>query len=262
VRAGIPVRNPGADELPARTAALLHVVYLVFNEGYAATDADTVVRTDLCDEALRLAALLAELRPDDAEVRGLRALLVLHDARRAARTGPDGRLVPLAEQDRSRWDRPAIARGVRMVEDALRTGPVGPYQIEAAIAAVHAEARTYEATDWAQIVALYGLLEQAAPGPMVRLSRAVAVSMRDGPAAGLSHLDALAAEGTLATSHRLPAARAHLLTELGRTGEAALEYDRALALVVSPRERAYLQDRRDQLLRDVGALPLRPRGSA
>jgi RNA polymerase sigma-70 factor (ECF subfamily) len=246
--AGIPFRMPEPDELPERTAAVLHVVYLVFNEGYSATVSDTLVRTDLCDEALRLAALLAVLRPDDAEVAGLQALLVLHDARRRGRVTPDGRLVPLAEQDRTTWDGARIAYGVRLVEEALRTGPVGPYQLEAAIAAVHAEAATYDDTDWAQIVALYGLLEQATPGPLVRLNRAVAVSMRDGPAAGLVELDRLVAAGELPTHHRLPAARAHLLAELGRTEEAMAEYDRALALDASQPEQAYLREQRAALM--------------
>jgi len=246
--AGIPFRMPEPDELPERTAAVLHVVYLVFNEGYSATVSDTLVRTDLCDEALRLAALLAVLRPNDAEVAGLQALLVLHDARRRGRVTPDGRLVPLAEQDRTTWDGARIAYGVRLVEEALRTGPVGPYQLEAAIAAVHAEAATYDDTDWAQIVALYGLLEQATPGPLVRLNRAVAVSMRDGPAAGLVELDRLVAAGELPTHHRLPAARAHLLAELGRTEEAMAEYDRALALDASQPEQAYLREQRAALM--------------
>ena len=185
VGAGIPFRLPEGPELVERTAAVLHVVYLVFNEGYAAsevTDDAPLVRVDLCDEALRLSALLRRLLPDDAEVLGLAALLVLHDARRATRTDDAGRLNPLADQDRTRWDRDRIQLGVAMVERALRTGPVGPYQIEASIAALHAEAPTYETTDWPQIVALYGLLEQALPGPMVRLNRAVALSMVDGPA--------------------------------------------------------------------------------
>jgi RNA polymerase sigma-70 factor (ECF subfamily) len=245
--AGIPFRMPPPEELPERLAAVLHVVYLVFNEGYAATTTEAVVRTDLCDEALRLADLLAQLCPDDAEVLGLRALLVLHDARRPGRVSADGRLVPLAEQDRSRWDHRRIERGAALVEEALRTGPVGPYQLEAAIAALHAEAHTYEETDWSQIVALYGLLERSEPGPLVRLNRAVALAMRDGPQAGLAELDRLDASGALAGHHRLPAARAHLLEELGRPDEAAAAYDAAIALVASPAERAYLVARRSRL---------------
>ncbi len=247
VLAGIPFRLPEGEELQRRTAAVLHVVYLVFNEGYAASSRDAVVRTDLCEEAVRLADLLGRLLPGDAEVTALRALLLLHDARRAARSGGTGDLVPLAEQDRSVWDRDQIAYGVGLAEQALATGPVGRYQIEAAIAALHAEARAYEDTDWAQIVALYGLLERAAPGPMVTLNRAVALAMRDGPAAGLAELDRLTADGRLDGHHRLPAARAHLLAELGRTDEARAAYAQALALVGSTPERDYLQRRRDAL---------------
>ncbi|MGZ4595176.1 MAG: RNA polymerase sigma factor [Actinomycetes bacterium] len=222
---------------------MLHVVYLVFNEGYAASSRDAVVRTDLCEEAVRLADLLGRLLPGDAEVMGLRALLLLHDARRAGRSDGTGHLVPLAEQDRSLWDRDQIAYGVGLVEQALQTGPVGRYQIEAAIAALHAEARAYEDTDWPQIVSLYGLLERAAPGPMVTLNRAVALAMRDGPAAGLAELDALDADGRLDGHHRLPAARAHLLEQLDRTDEARVAYEQALRLVGSTPERDYLEAR-------------------
>jgi RNA polymerase sigma-70 factor, ECF subfamily len=248
--AGIPFRLPSGTELTDRTAAVLHVVYLVFNEGYAASDAaddGPLVRTDLCEEALRLAALLRRLLPADAEVTGLYALLVLHDARRAARTDRDGHLVPLAEQDRTLWDNRRIREGVGLVEQALRTGPVGPYQIEASIAALHAEAPTYETTDWPQIVALYGLLEQAVPGATVRLNRAVAVAMLDGPAAGLAEVDAIEHAGELAGHHRVPAVQAHLLAELGRTAEARAAYERALALASSGPEREYLRMRRDAL---------------
>jgi RNA polymerase sigma-70 factor, ECF subfamily len=250
VGAGIPFRLPEGPELVERTAAVLHVVYLVFNEGYAAsevTDDAPMVRVDLCDEALRLSALLRRLLPDDAEVLGLAALLVLHDARRATRTDDAGRLTALADQDRTRWDRDRISLGVAMVERALRTGPVGPYQIEASIAALHAEAPTYETTDWPQIVALYGLLEQALPGPMVRLNRAVALSMVEGPQAGLAVVDAIGADGELAEHHRLHAVRAHLLEDAGRPGEAMAEYDRAAALTTSAPERNYLRMRRDRL---------------
>ena len=248
--AGIPFRLPEGDELADRTAAVLHVVYLVFNEGYAATEAAAdgpLVRTDLCEEALRLSALLRRLLPDDAEVGGLAALLVLHDARRAARTDLAGHLVPLAEQDRSGWDGERIHEGVALVEQALRIGPVGPYQIEASIAALHAEAPTYETTDWPQIVVLYGLLEQALPGPMVRLNRAVAVAMLDGPQAGLDLVDRIAAAGELGGYHRLQAVRAHLLADLGRTDEAGAAYDEAVRLATSGPERDYLRMRRDRL---------------
>jgi RNA polymerase sigma-70 factor (ECF subfamily) len=252
VGAGIPFRLPEGRELGERTAAVLHVVYLVFNEGYAAsevTDDAPLVRVDLCEEALRLSALLRRLLPDDAEVLGLAALLVLHDARRATRTDDAGRLVPLAEQDRTRWDRERIRLGVAMVERALRTGPVGPYQIEASIAALHAEAPTYETTDWPQIVALYGLLEQALPGPMVRLNRAVALTMVEGPQAGLAAVDEIVAAGELADHHRLHAVRAHLLEDAGRPDEAVAEYERAAALTTSAPERNYLRMRRDRLAR-------------
>ncbi len=248
--AGIPFRLPEGPELADRTAAVLHVVYLIFNEGYAASEAGDegpLVRTDLCEEALRLSALLRRLLPDEAEVTGLAALLLLHDARRAARTDAAGRLVPIDEQERSMWDHDRIRSGLALVESALRTGPVGPYQIEASIAALHAEAPTYETTDWPQIVALYGLLEQAVPGPMVRLNRAVAVAMLDGPQAGLDAVDRIEAAGELAGHHRVYAVRAHLMEELGRTREARAAYDRALELATSGPERDYLRMRRDRL---------------
>ncbi len=250
VLAGIPFRLPEGAEQNDRTAAVLHVVYLVFNEGYVASETTAdgpLVRTDLCEEALRLSALLRTLLPGDAEVTGLAALLLLHDARRAARSDAAGRLVPLAEQDRSRWDHERIRSGLALVEEALRTGPVGPYQIEASIAALHAEAPTYETTDWPQIVALYGLLEQAVPGPMVRLNRAVAVAMLDGPQAGLDAVDRIEAAGELAGNHRVHAVRAHLLEELGRTAEAGTAYEQALGLATSGPERDYLRSRRDRL---------------
>jgi RNA polymerase sigma-70 factor (ECF subfamily) len=252
VGAGIPFRLPEGAELGERTAAVLHVVYLVFNEGYAASevvDDAPLVRVDLCEEALRLSALLRRLLPDDAEVEGLAALLLLHDARRATRTDAAGRLVPLADQDRADWDRERIRLGVRLVEHALLTGPVGPYQIEASIAALHAEAPTYETTDWPQIVALYGLLEQAVPGPMVRLNRAVALSMVEGPDAGLAVVDAIVDSGELGDHHRLYAVRAHLLEDAGRPDEALVAYDRAAELTTSAPERDYLRMRRDRLHR-------------
>jgi predicted RNA polymerase sigma factor len=250
VLAGIPFRLPEGAELADRTAAVLHVVYLIFNEGYVASEtmADgPLVRTDLCEEALRLSRLLRTLLPDEAEVTGLAALLLLHDARRTARSDPAGRLVPLAEQDRSLWDHDRIRSGLELVEQALRTGPVGPYQIEASIAALHAEAPTYETTDWPQIVALYGLLEQAVPSPMVRLNRAVAVAMLDGPQAGLDAVDGIDVAGELLGNHRVHAVRAHLLEELGRTVEARAAYDEALGLATSGPEQDYLRMRRDRL---------------
>jgi RNA polymerase sigma-70 factor, ECF subfamily len=244
VLAGIPFRLPEGEELAERTAAVLHVVYLIFNEGYAASGTDTVVRTDLCVEAVRLSALLERLLPLDAEVIGLRALLLLHDARRTARVDSAGRLVPLDEQDRAQWNSAQIAHGVALVERALSIGPLGPYQLQASIAALHAEAERSEATDWAQIVALYGLLSHLAPGPLVTLNQAVALAMRDGPAAGLAVLDDLARSGELAGHHRLPSARAQLLEQLGRRTDALAAYDEALALVDTAPERAYLSERR------------------
>jgi predicted RNA polymerase sigma factor len=246
--AGIPFRLPDpGEEMVGRTAAVLHVVYLVFNEGYAATGGDELVRTDLCTEAVRLAALLQRLLPDDAEVSGLLALLILHDARRSSRTDPAGRLVPLDEQDRSLWDRVEIARGVALVERSLAKGPVGPYQVQAAIAAIHAEAEDAVLTDWDEIVALYSLLERLSPGPLVSLNRAVAVSMRDGPEAGLAALDALDPAQQPDGSHRLPAARAHLLERLDRLELARQEYARAAELADTRPEREYLLARLDRL---------------
>ena len=247
VLAGIPFRMPEGAELAERTAAVLHVVYLIFNEGYTASGAHAVVRTDLCVEAVRLSALLEQLLPEDAEVVGLRALLLLHDARRAARVDSAGRLVPLEDQDRAQWGSAQIALGAALVERALRIGPIGPYQLQAAIAALHAEAESAQATDWAQIVQLYDLLAHVAPGPLVTLNRAVALAMRDGPAAGLAVLDRLAASGELAGHHRLPSTRAQLLERAGRRTEAVASYDQALALVDSAHERAYLTERRARL---------------
>jgi RNA polymerase sigma-70 factor, ECF subfamily len=252
VLAGIPFRMPDGAELADRVAAVLHVVYLVFNEGYASSGADGVVRTDLCVEAVRLSALLERLLPDDAEVLGLRALLLLHDARRAARVDSTGRLVPLEEQDRAQWSSAQIARGVALVERALAIGPVGTYQLQAAIAALHAEAESSSGTDWAQIVELYGLLAHVAPGPLVTLNRAVALAMYAGPEAGLPVLDELARSGELAGHHRLPAARAHLLEQAGRWDEAVAAYDDALLLVANAPERAYLTDRRARLAGKTG----------
>jgi RNA polymerase sigma-70 factor (ECF subfamily) len=248
VLAGIPFALPEGAAL----AAVLSVVYLIFNEGYAASGTDTVVRPDLCVEAVRLSALLERLLPYDAEVLGLRALLLLHDARRAARVDSAGRLVPLEEQDRAQWASAQIERGTKLVERALALGPVGPYQLQAAIAALHAEADSSQDTDWAQIVELYDLLAHLAPGPLVALNRGVALAMRDGPAAGLRVLDALAASGELARHHRLPAARAQLLERAGRLTEAVAAYDEALLLVDNTPERVYLDERR---ARALAALP-------
>ncbi|WP_433145603.1 RNA polymerase sigma factor [Actinomadura nitritigenes] len=238
--AGIPYRVPPAHLLPERTAAVLGVVYLLFNEGYAATAGEDPVRADLCAEAVRLARVLAGLMPDEPEVHGLLALLLLQDSRRAARQDAAGNLVPLDAQDRSRWDAARIAEGVRLLDGALRRGEPGPYQVQAAIAACHATAATAEETDWPQIAALYGRLEAMSPGPVVRLNRAVAVAMADGPAAGLALVETI--EG-LDGYHLLPATRADLLRRLGRAGEAAAAYREALALARAEPDRRFLAAR-------------------
>jgi RNA polymerase sigma-70 factor, ECF subfamily len=241
--ARIPFRVPDADELPSRLPGVLRVVYAIFTEGYAASAGPELVRADLADEAIRLARILYRLLPGEREVAGLLALLLLVDARREARTGPDGQVVLLDEQDRSRWNRESIEEGRRLVVEALRGGRPGPYALQAAIAAVHDEAADVATTDWAQVVALYDVLAQVAPSPVVALNRAVAVAMRDGPAAGLELLDALAADERLRGYHLLPAARADLLRRLGRRSEAADAYREALALVGNDPERAYLSRR-------------------
>jgi RNA polymerase sigma factor (sigma-70 family) len=235
---------PPADELPERMRVAEHVLYLVFNEGYTASSGPDLQRTELADEAIRLTRLLHRLTPGDDEVAGLLALMLLTDARRSARTGEGGALVPLAEQDRSLWDRDAIAEGVALVEGALASGPLGPYQLQAAIAAVHAEAPDAEATDWPQVLALYGLLERIAPGPTVALNRAVAVGMVEGPGAGLDALDGI--EG-MDGHHRLEAVRAHLL-EMAGEGDAARDaYRLAARLTTSLPEQRYLEGRAARL---------------
>ena len=241
--ARIPFRVPDADELPARLPGVLRVVYLIFTEGYAASSGADLMRPDLADEAIRLARILHRLLPREREVAGLLALLLLVDARRAARVDADGAQVLLDEQDRALWDADAIAEGRRLVVPAL-TGPgVGPYAVQAAIAALHDEAPDLAATDWPQIVALYDVLLRLTPSPLVALNRAMAVAMVDGPAAGLALLDALADAPELRGYHLLPAARAELLTRLDRTDEAAAAYAAALALVTNESERAQLRRR-------------------
>ncbi|MFB4302096.1 RNA polymerase sigma factor [Actinomadura sp. NTSP31] len=239
-QAGIPYRVPPPHLLPERTASVLGVVYLLFNEGYAATAGEDPVRADLCAEAIRLARVLAGLMPDEPEVRGLLALLLLQDSRRAARQDAAGDLVPLDEQDRARWDGARIAEGVRLLDEALRRGEPGPYQVQAAIAACHATAATAADTDWPQIAALYGRLEAMNPGPVVRLNRAVAVAMADGPEVGLALVDAI---GGLDGYHLLPATRADLLRRLGRLPEAAQAYRDALALARAEPDRRFLAGR-------------------
>jgi len=241
--AGIRWEVPARDELPARLEAVLAVVYLVFNEGYVATAGDALVRDDLCADAIRLGRMLVELLSAEPEVLGLAALMLLHDARRPARTGPGGELVPLEEQDRSRWDAGAIAEGTRLLDAALALGRRGPYQVQAAIAALHDAAATPADTDWRQIALLYGALCELRPSPAVSLAEAAAVGMADGPAAGLARLDALAGTGELAGYHLFPASRADFLRRLGRRAEAAAAYREAIAGCANARERAYLARR-------------------
>ena len=239
-QAGIPFRVPPDHLLPERLAVVLAVVYLIFNEGYAATRGGGLVRAELCDEAIRLGRLLAVLMPDEPEALGLLALLLFQDSRRLARTGAEGELVLLAEQDRATWNSAEIAEGTRVLDRALRLRQPGPYQLQAAIAALHSEAPTANATDWPQIAALYGELARVQPSPVVELNLAVAVAMADGPEAGLARLDGL---DELEHYHLLHATRADLLRRLGRTGEAAAAYRRALNLATNPVEQAFLEER-------------------
>jgi RNA polymerase sigma-70 factor, ECF subfamily len=247
--ARISFRVPESDELPRRLPGVLRVVYLIFTEGYAASTGEELVRADLADEAIRLAGILHQLLPAEPEVSGLLALLLLVDARRAARTDAAGELVPLEDQDRGLWDADQIAEGRDLVVAALCGRASGPYAIQAAIAALHAEAAEVATTDWPQIVALYDVLAHISPSPVVELNRAMAVAMRDGPAAGLAALDALDAleADALRGYHPLPAARADLLCKLGRTDEAALAYRTALKLAMNERERAFLRRRLAEL---------------
>ena len=240
--AGIPYQVPERGELPRRLDAVLHVVYLVFNEGYSASSGRSLTRHDLSAEAIRLGRLLAELLPE-AEAVGLLGLMLLQESRRAARTSADGELVLLSDQDRSLWNRELINEGLKLVERALSSYRFGPYSIQAAIAAVHAEAATAEATDWAQIVGLYDVLVRADPSPVVELNRAAALAMRDGPAAGLAVIDAILARGDLADYQFAHSARGELLRRLGRTEEAKTAYDRALTLTNQDTERAFLKSR-------------------
>ncbi|MGH3548544.1 MAG: RNA polymerase sigma factor [Pseudonocardiaceae bacterium] len=238
--ARIPYRIPDVAALPQRLPGVLRVIYLIFTEGYAASSGPDLVRADLAEEAIRLARILHRLLPERREVTGLLALLLLIDARRAARTGPSGELVLLADQDRALWDRGLIEEGRALVVTALRGGAPGPYALQAAIAAVHDEAASVVTTDWPQVVALYDVLGSVAPSPLVALNRAVAVAMVDGPAAGLALLDDLAG---LDSYHLLHAARADLLRQLGRPAEAATAYRRALDLVGNTAERTFLTRR-------------------
>ena len=243
---GIPFAMPAREEFPARLASVLRVLYLIFNEGYATTSGPALARADLTGEAIRLARELHRLRPAEGEVAGLLALMLLTEARREGRTR-DGALVPLLEQDRGTWDRALIAEGSALVTAALRTAPVGPYQIQAAIAALHAEAKRADDTDWRQILALYNVLDALDPNPVVALNRAVATAMVHGPGAGLAVLDGLAGEPRLAGGHRLAAVRAHLLELAGRPDEARAQYHRAAAATTSLPERQYLLARANRL---------------
>lgn len=248
-RAGVPFEVPYGADRAARLGSVLEVIYLVFNEGYAATAGDDLLRPGLCEDALRLARQLAALMPEEGEVHGLAALLELQASRTAARTGPDGAPVLLAGQDRTRWNRLLIRRGFAALERAVEAGggapggATGPYALQAAVAACHARAVTYAETDWATIAALYGRLAAVAPSPVVELNRAVAVSMTEGPEAGLALVDALAAAPGLDRYHLLPSVRGDLLARLGRAAEARAEFERAAALTRNERERALLLQR-------------------
>jgi RNA polymerase sigma-70 factor (ECF subfamily) len=240
--ARIPYQVPTQAELPERLDAVLRVIYLVFNEGYTASSGAAITRHDLSNEAIRLGRLLVDLLPEP-EALGLLALMILHESRRAARATADGELILLEDQDRSLWNRQQIAEGARLVERALGSRRFGPYAIQAAIAAVHAEALSAAATDWAEIVGLYDVLQRAAPSPVVELNRAVAVAMRDGPAAGLALVDAILARGDLADYRLAHATRAELCRRLGRTADARTSYRRALALSRQEPERRFLERR-------------------
>lgn len=245
--ARIPYEVPSETDFPDRLDAVLRVVYLVFNEGYSASSGDSLTRHDLSGEAIRLGRVLVGLLPE-AEVLGLLALMLLQDSRRAARTSPTGDLILLEQQDRSLWNRDQIAEGTALVERALATRQVGPYTIQAVIAAVHADAPEAALTDWAQIVGLYDVLLQAESSPVVELNRAVAVAMRDGPLAGLALVDVILSRGDLTNYHLAHSARADLCRRLGRTVESKASYERALALTQQEPERRFLEGR----LRELG----------
>jgi len=256
--ARIPYRIPDAEDLPVRLDAILAVIYLIFNEGYTASSGDALVRAALCAEAIRLDRLLAKLVPAHPEPRALLALMLLIEARRAARVDRAGELVLLEDQDRARWDRDAIAEGLALVREVLPLRPLGAYTLQAAIAAVHAQAVRAADTNWREIAALYGWLRGIDPSPVVALNHAVAIAMAEGPAEGLRHIDELSAAGALGGYHLLPAARADLLRRLGRLPEAARAYREALVLVTNAAETRFLQRR----LEEVGGGPHDDSGAA
>ena len=245
--AGIPYRVPPAHVLPERTNAVLGVLYLLFNEGYAATSGAELLRQNLSAEAIRLACTVVELMPDEPEANGLLALMLLHDSRRRARRDAQGEIVVLDEQDRTQWDAAEIAEGVEQLDRALRRTKPGPYQVQAAIAACHATAPAASETDWVEITSLYGALARMVPSPVVELNRAVAVAMADGPDAGLRLVDALAATGALRGYYLLPATRADFLRRAGRPVEAAAAYREAIDQTQSETERRFLQRRLDEI---------------
>ena len=252
----IPYEVPTPQELPERLDAVLQVIYLVFNEGYSAAAGAEVTRAELTGEAIRLGRLLTELQPEpevpkpeipNPEVTGLLALMLLHESRRAARTSPTGELILLEKQDRALWNREQIAEGVALAEKALKSRRFGAYTLQAAIAAVHAEAESVDATDWRQIVALYNQLVRIQPSPVVQLNRAVAIAMRDGPEVGLTHIDAVLEHGELANYYLAHSARADMCRRLGRTAEARASYEKALALTQQEPERQFLARRLEEL---------------
>ena len=245
--AGIPYEVPGRAELPERLDTVLHVIYLVFNEGYSASSGESLTRADLSGEAIRLGRLLVDLLPEP-EAMGLLALMLLHESRRPARASPTGELILLDDQDRAQWNREQIAEGGALVERALGSRRIGPYTLQAAIAGVHAAAPTAAHTDWAQIVGLYDVLLRAEPSPVVELNRAAAVAMRDGPAAGLALIDAILARGALADYPLAHSARADLCRRLGKTADARASYERALSLTRQEPQRRFLERRLAELL--------------
>ena len=259
VEAGASFRPPPEAEWAGRLRVVLHVLYLLFNEGYTTTSGPDLVRTDLTSEAIRLTRELLRVVPDDGEVAGLLALMLLTDARRAASTDRDGGIVPLTEQDRTLWDADEIAEGVALVTGSLASKPLGLYQVQAAIAAIHDEAERVEDTDWRQILALYGVLQRIAPGPMVALNRAVALAMVEGPEAGLDALDALSVDDRVNASHRLESVRAHLLEMNGDTEAARNAYVDAARRAISIPERRYLISRAARLSTSSGGVARRRR---